>query len=87
MQFTYVNDLVTAMVKAADEPRAVGEAFNIGDPKPVTQVELVEKLHPDLVILDFSMPRINGQETAKAILRLAPRSKIIISTVHRVVNG
>ena len=44
MQFTYVNDLVTAMVKAADEPRAVGEAFNIGDPKPLTQVELVEKL-------------------------------------------
>uniref|UniRef100_Q029M7 NAD-dependent epimerase/dehydratase n=1 Tax=Solibacter usitatus (strain Ellin6076) TaxID=234267 RepID=Q029M7_SOLUE len=44
MQFVYVNDLVTAMVKAMDEPRAVGEAFNIGDPKPVTQVELVEKL-------------------------------------------
>ncbi len=32
------------MVKSMDEPRAVGEAFNIGDPKPVTQVELVEKL-------------------------------------------
>lgn len=44
MQFAYVNDLVTAMVRAAEEPRAVGEAFNIGDPKPVTQVELVEKL-------------------------------------------
>ena len=44
MQFTFVNDLVTAMVKAAEEPRAVGEAFNIGDPKPLTQVELVEKL-------------------------------------------
>jgi nucleoside-diphosphate-sugar epimerase len=44
MQFVYVNDLVTAMVKSIHEPRAVGEAFNIGDPKPVTQVELVEKL-------------------------------------------
>jgi len=44
MQFTYIHDLVTAMVRAAEEPRAVGEAFNIGDPKPVTQVELVEKL-------------------------------------------
>jgi 2'-hydroxyisoflavone reductase len=44
MQFVYVNDLVTAMIKSMDEPRAVGEAFNIGDPKPVTQVELVEKL-------------------------------------------
>src|SRR5260370_21891429 len=44
MQFGYVNDLVTAMVKAIDGPRAVGEAFNIGDPKPATHVELLEKL-------------------------------------------
>jgi nucleoside-diphosphate-sugar epimerase len=44
MQFVYVNDLVQAMIRSMDEPRAVGEAFNIGDPKPVTQAELVEKL-------------------------------------------
>jgi nucleoside-diphosphate-sugar epimerase len=44
MQFVYVHDLVHAMVRALAEPRAVGEAFNIGDPKPVTQFELVEKL-------------------------------------------
>ncbi len=44
MQFAYVNDLVLAMRKAMTEPRAVGEAFNVGDTKPLTQVELVEKL-------------------------------------------
>jgi 2'-hydroxyisoflavone reductase len=44
MQFVYVHDLVAAMVRAMEEPRAVGEAFNIGDSKPITQVELVEKL-------------------------------------------
>ena len=44
MQFVYVPDLVHAMVRALEEPRAVGEAFNIGDPKPVTHFELVEKL-------------------------------------------
>jgi nucleoside-diphosphate-sugar epimerase len=44
MQFAYVNDLVQAMVRAMVEPKAVGEAFNIGDPKPVAQAELVEKL-------------------------------------------
>jgi len=43
MQFAYVTDLVQAMVKAMSEPKAVGEAFNIGDPKPLTQVEVVEK--------------------------------------------
>jgi nucleoside-diphosphate-sugar epimerase len=44
MQFVYVHDLVAAMLRAMEEPRAVGEAFNIGDSKPITQVELVEKL-------------------------------------------
>ncbi|MGA3019161.1 MAG: SDR family oxidoreductase [Bryobacteraceae bacterium] len=44
MQFVYVHDLVAAMVRAMEEPRAVGEAFNIGNSKPLTQVELVEKL-------------------------------------------
>jgi len=44
MQFVYVNDLVHAMVHALEEPRAVGEAFNIADPKPVTQAEFVEKM-------------------------------------------
>src|SRR6185369_14350743 len=33
MQFVYVHDLVQAMIRSMDEPRAVGEAFNIGDPK------------------------------------------------------
>jgi 2'-hydroxyisoflavone reductase len=44
MQFVYVSDLVSALVRALVEPRAVGEAFNIGDPKPLTQVEFVERL-------------------------------------------
>jgi nucleoside-diphosphate-sugar epimerase len=44
MQFAYVNDVVEALVRAMDEPRAVGEAFNMGDPKPLTQVEVVERL-------------------------------------------
>ncbi len=44
MQFAYVNDVVQAMIRSMDEPKAVGEAFNIGDTKPLTQVEVVEKL-------------------------------------------
>jgi len=44
MQFAYVNDVVEALMRAMEEPRAVGEAFNMGDPKPLTQVEVVERL-------------------------------------------
>ena len=41
MQFVFVDDLVEACLRAAREPAAVGEAFNIADPRPVTQRELV----------------------------------------------
>ena len=44
MQFAYVHDLVHAMMRSMEEPRAAGEAFNIGDTKPLTQVEVVEKM-------------------------------------------
>jgi len=32
------------MMRSMEEPRAAGEAFNIGDTKPLTQVEVVEKM-------------------------------------------
>ena len=41
MQFVYVHDLVRAIVQAGEEPSAAGEAFNIGNTRPVSQVELV----------------------------------------------
>ncbi len=44
MQFVYVTDLVQSMLRSMEEPKALGEAFNIGDTKPVTQAEVVEKL-------------------------------------------
>jgi nucleoside-diphosphate-sugar epimerase len=44
MQFAYIGDLVQAMARAMEEPRAEGEAFNIGESKPLTQVEVVERL-------------------------------------------
>jgi 2'-hydroxyisoflavone reductase len=44
MQFVYVADLVQAMARAIEEPRAEGEAFNIGESKPLTQMEVVERL-------------------------------------------
>jgi nucleoside-diphosphate-sugar epimerase len=44
MQFVYIGDLVQAMARSVEEPRAEGEAFNIGESKPLTQVELVERL-------------------------------------------
>src|SRR5581483_7296173 len=44
MQFVYIKDLVSGLVRAMEVPGAVGEAFNIGDSRPLTQVEVVQAL-------------------------------------------
>jgi len=42
MQFVYVKDLVKASLKSLDEPATVGHAFNIANPRPLSQMEAVE---------------------------------------------
>jgi 2'-hydroxyisoflavone reductase len=44
MQFVYVRDLVWAMLRATESPVAIGQAYNIANPAPVTQVEAVQAL-------------------------------------------
>lgn len=42
--FTFVGDVVKGAVALMDEPRAVGEVFNIGNNKGIKIVELAEKI-------------------------------------------
>jgi len=42
MQFVYIKDLVTACLKVMDVVDLEGHAFNIANPRPLTQVEAVE---------------------------------------------
>ena len=44
MQFVYVKDLVNVMVRVLDDPQALGQAFNVANPRPVTQEEMLEAL-------------------------------------------
>jgi two-component system response regulator NreC len=46
-------------------------------------IQLADKFRPDLVILDLSMPRLNGLDAARQIRLVSPRSKLILLTVHR----
>jgi DNA-binding NarL/FixJ family response regulator len=43
----------------------------------------VEKLDPDVVVLDISMPSLNGIEAARQLRSANARAKVIILTMHR----
>jgi UDP-glucose 4-epimerase len=42
--FTYVADVVDALVKLAQEPRAIGEVFNVGNTEEVSIRELADRV-------------------------------------------
>jgi DNA-binding NarL/FixJ family response regulator len=46
-------------------------------------LELLKTCKPDLIILDISMPDLQGIEAAREIKRSYPRTKILILTMHK----
>jgi DNA-binding NarL/FixJ family response regulator len=45
-------------------------------------VQLAAKLKPDIVILDFAMPVLNGVETTRQILAENPETRVLILSMH-----
>ncbi|HEX9156019.1 MAG TPA: response regulator transcription factor [Nitrospira sp.] len=47
-----------------------------------TLVDLAAQTHPDLILLDISMPLLNGIDAAKKLKKLLPDVKLIFVTMH-----
>jgi DNA-binding NarL/FixJ family response regulator len=45
-------------------------------------VDKAIKLHPDLIVMDFAMPRMNGLNAAREISALTPDVPIILNTLY-----
>jgi DNA-binding NarL/FixJ family response regulator len=43
-------------------------------------LDMVQKLSPDIVVLDLVMPGMNGPEVAREIAASAPRTRVIMFT-------
>lgn len=45
-------------------------------------LELADKHHPDVIVIDYSMPQTNGLEASKKVLELIPDQPIILYTAY-----
>jgi PAS domain S-box-containing protein len=68
---------VRALLAAGDGCEICGEAVDGQD-----AVEKAHQLHPDLVIMDVSMPNLNGLEATRVIRRSLPSTQVLILTQH-----
>jgi DNA-binding NarL/FixJ family response regulator len=64
------------LILLADEFNVVGVAEN-----GVETVELATKLHPDAIVLDISMPLVNGIDVTWHLKTLRSCAKIVVLTV------
>jgi len=46
-------------------------------------VEAAEKLRPDVIVTDISMPLLNGLEAVRQLRERRPETRIIVLTMHR----
>lgn len=66
-----------ALLEPSSEWQICGEAVD-----GVDAVEKCTALNPDIVILDITMPRLNGLEAARLIKKQNPATRIVIITQH-----
>jgi DNA-binding NarL/FixJ family response regulator len=45
-------------------------------------VERFREIHPDVIVIDFQMPEMNGLDAARIISRIAPEIPILMITLY-----
>jgi DNA-binding NarL/FixJ family response regulator len=65
------------MLELEDDLEVIGEAQDGRE-----AVALVKRLHPAVVLMDIAMPRLNGLEATRQVLKVIPATKIIILSAH-----
>jgi UDP-glucose 4-epimerase len=83
--FTYVGDVVDALVKLASEPRAIGGVFNIGNTAEVSIRELAERVKT-LTGSQSPIQYVPYDEAYEAGFEDMPRRVPDISRIHALIG-
>jgi len=75
---TIVREGLRALLSSDPEIEVIGEAEDGRE-----AIRCVERLQPDLVLMDLSMPRMQGMEAIREIKKRQPGTAIIVLTVHK----
>lgn len=72
-----LRSLLRTCIEKDAEWKVCGDAENGKE-----AVSKVEKLQPDVVILDLQMPVMNGLEAARQIHAMSPQTAMLMFTIH-----
>jgi len=76
--YTILREGLRALISSNPDFEVVAEA---GDGQEA--INFVEKLKPDLVLMDLSMPRMNGMDAIREIRKRVPDTKVVVLTMHK----
>lgn len=65
------------LLEQEDEIKVVGEAANGRD-----AFSLIDEIHPDIILMDVDMPKLDGINATRLILDREPSIKILMLSVH-----
>ncbi len=68
---------LTMRLKLVPDIQIVGEACD-----GVDALECAQELKPDVIVMDVSMPRLDGIQATEALHELAPHTGVVILTLH-----
>lgn len=78
---TIVREGLKLILETDNEMKVVGEA-NDG----LRVIELTRQFNPDVIVMDISMPNMNGIEATRRIKEEFPAIKIVILSMHATVE-